>query len=239
MKVETVMTDDGPMDVHVAAPEAPGPHPAVVVMQEAFGVNRHIVDVCERLAREGFVAVAPDLFHRAGRGLTFGYDEFPKLRPFFAALTNDGIALDARAAIALLRARPDVRADRVGVTGFCVGGFAALLVAERTDVAAAVAFYGGGMVNARPGLRISPPLAAAEEIRAPMLFFFGSDDASIPPSDVDAVREKLTALGKTFEIVVYAGAGHGFFCDERASFAPEAAADAWTRTLSFFRQHLG
>jgi carboxymethylenebutenolidase len=226
----TVATEDGPMEAFVALPEEAGPRPAVVIAQEAFGVNDHIRDVCERFARAGFAALAPELYHRDGKGLVFGYDELPKAREHLREVTNEGLERDVVAALSALRAMPEVAASRVGIVGYCMGGFVAFLAACRTDVASTVVYYGGGIVNARPGFKLAPTLGEAERIRRPLLGLFGAEDASIPPADVEAIRARLKELGKAHELVVYEGAGHGFSCDPRASFHAAAAADAWSRT---------
>ena len=231
-------TPDGPMDAHRAAPPDGDRSPAVVVLQEAFGVDDHIRSVCRRFAREGYVAIAPELYHRQGAGRTFGYADFPAVRPHLAALTNEGIASDVRAAVARLRSDPAVDGARVAAVGFCAGGFAAFLAACRTDVAAAVCFYGGGIARERPGMKLQPLLPEAGSIACPVLAFFGAEDASIPPGDVDAIGARLRELGKTFEIVSYPAAGHGFFNDERSSYRADAAVDAWQRTLEWLERRL-
>lgn len=240
--LESVLTIDSPggaMRAHRAAPPDGEPAPAVIVLQEAFGVDEHIRSVCRRLAREGYLAVAPELYHREGHGVTLGYGDFSLVRPHLARLDNADVEQDLKATLAALRADPAADAARVAALGFCAGGFAAFLAACRTDVAAAVSFYGGGIVRERPGLRLTPLLGEAEGIRCPVLAFFGEDDASIPASDVAAVGEKLRALGKPFEIVSYPGAGHGFFNDARPAYRASAAVDAWHRTLDFLARHLG
>lgn len=232
-------TPDGPMEAHRAAPPAGDRNPAVVVLQEAFGVDDHVRSLCRRFAREGYVAVAPELYHREGPGKTFGYGDFTAVRPHLAALTNVGIAADLRAVLDVLRADPGVDGDRVAAVGFCAGGFAAFLAACRTDVAAAVCFYGGGIVRERPGMKLQPLLPEADRITCPVLAFFGAEDASIPAADVDAVGARLRELGKTFEIVSYPAAGHGFFNDDRSSYRADAAVDAWQRTLDWLERRPG
>lgn len=207
--------------------------PGVVVLQEAFGVNDHIRDVCRRLAAEGCAALAPELYHRAGPHRVFDYGDFGAVRPLLNDLSNDGLETDLEAAIGFLRGEPRVEKSLVSAVGFCVGGFVAFLTACRTDVAASVCFYGGGIVRRRPGARMTPLLAEAGRIRCPVLGLFGGDDASIPAEDVAALSDRLAALGKPAEIVTYPGAGHGFFCDRRDSYRPEAAKEAWRRTLAW------
>jgi carboxymethylenebutenolidase len=236
----TISTPDGPMLAFVAAPDAaaPGLAPAVVVVQEAFGVNLHIEDVCRRFARAGYVALAPEIFHRDGAGLAIPYSEGPRAMEHLGRLTNEGIATDLRAALAALRADPRIDPSRVGLVGFCVGGFAAFLGACRLDPAATVAFYAGGLVHVRPGALLVPVLAEAGAIRAPLLCLFGGDDGGIPPADVEAVRAKLTEVGVPHEVIVYDGARHAFFNDLRPAFYPEAAARAWDATLAFLARGL-
>lgn len=229
----TLHTPDGPMDAFVADPGQGGP--ALLVIQEAFGVNDHIQDICRRLAAAGWLAVAPDLFHRSGKRLTYGYDEFQKIMPIFAALTNDALETDIRAALDWLRGR----ATRVGVVGFCMGGFSAFLAACRTDVDSAVCFYGGGIVHAREGLAMRPVLKEAVNMKCPVLLFFGGRDKSIPRDDVRTIEDALTRLDKKHEVVVYDDADHGFNCDRRASYHAPSAADAWRRTIDWFQKTLG
>jgi carboxymethylenebutenolidase len=234
----TIETDEGPMDAFVAVPDGSARGPALVVLQEAYGVNAHIREVCRRLAREGVVALAPELFHRAGRGVEIAYTDHAKIMPFLGGLDNDDLERDERAALAHLRRHPRVDPARVGAIGWCMGGFAAFLAACRTDVAATVAFYGGGIVRPRPTIGLTPLIDEAGAIKAPILLVFGEADQGIPPADIEAIRAALTAAGADFEIVVYPGAGHGFFCDERPVYHAEAAAAAWTKTVAWLRAHL-
>ena len=233
----TLETPSGPMEAFQVLPDAEGPLPALVVAMEAFGVNTHIQEVCRRFAREGYAALAPDFYHRTGRMLTYAYDD-PKRREAFSALTNAGIETDVNAALAHLGGLDAVDAGRMGIAGFCVGGFMAFLAACRTDVATAVCFYGGGIVNPREGLRLEPLLSEAANIKVPVLCFFGDRDTSIPTSDVDAIRNRLGMQPREHQVVVYPGAEHGFFCDERASFKADAAADAWQRTVKWLEIRL-
>ena len=238
---ESVTTFDGPegrIRAHRAAPPAGDPAPAVIVLQEAFGVDDHIRSICRRLAREGYLAVAPELYHREGEGITLGYGDFSLVRPHLSLLDNAGIESDLKTTLRALRADPDVDGARIAALGFCAGGFAAFLAACRTDVAAAICFYGGGIVRERPGMRMSPLLPEADRIACPLLAFFGEEDASISAADAAALGDRLRALGKSFEIVSYPAAGHGFFNDARDSYRASAAVDAWQRTLAFLDREL-
>jgi carboxymethylenebutenolidase len=231
-------TADGPMAAYLAVPASAGPHAALVVVQEAFGVNAHIRDVCDRFAAAGYVALAPEIFHRAGSGLDIPYTAMPAAMAQLALLTNAGLEQDLAAALAHLRGRADVDPARVGVVGFCVGGFAAFLAACRLDPAATVSFYGGGIVRARAGLALEPLLDEAGGIRAPLLCVFGSEDGGIPPADVAAIRARLQNPDNMHEVVMYDGAKHAFFCDARPAYHPAAAQAAWQRTLAWCERHL-
>jgi carboxymethylenebutenolidase len=236
----TIDTPDGPMDAYLAAPaDAPRRLPGVVVLQEAFGVNEHIKDVCRRFARAGYVALAPEVYHRAGKGVEVPYTEGPRAMELLAALTNAGLTTDLAAALAALRADPRVDPAHVGIVGFCAGGFAAFLGACRLDPAAVVVFYGGGIVRPREGMAIAPVLAEADAIKAPVLCLFGSADGGIPPADVEAIRARLAGVSAVHEVVVYEGAKHAFFNDLRpAAYDATAAKEAWERALAWLGRYL-
>lgn len=224
----------------LARPEGEGPFPAVVVYMEIFGVNEHIRDVTGRLAEEGFLAVAPDFFHRTGPGVELGYDDDGMARgmTLLGQLDADEMIADARATLAWLRARPDVRGERIGAMGFCIGGHMAYLTACETDVAASAAFYGGGIAApSGPGGK-KGTLERTGGIQGRLVCFFGEQDALIPRDQVDSIRAALERHGVRHDVVVYPGADHGFFCDQRATWQKEAAEDAWARTLQLFADEL-
>jgi carboxymethylenebutenolidase len=229
-----VETPDGPMPLTQAIPAEP--RAAVVVIQEAFGENTYIESVVQRLAAEGYHAVAPHLFHRSGGG-TVPYGDFAKVLPMFEPLTDERILDDVDAALAHLRAA-GWDDHNIGLVGFCFGGRVSFLVALRRRIGAAVGFYGGGIVTARfpqfPAL-----VEEALTLQTPWLGLFGDDDQSIPVDDVERLRDVLDERAPVATHVVrYAGAGHGFHCDQRDAYREEAAADGWTRTMAWFEQHL-
>jgi len=237
MDVQTQMVEipsgAGTMPAFLARPKTDGRTdgrlPAVLVIMEAFGLNHHIKDVAQRVAAEGYVTLAPDLYYRGGKGRTAGYDELPAAIGLMQSLKDPDIVADVRSAVAYLEKDASVRADRIGITGFCMGGRVSFLAAaELPDkIKAAVPFYGGGI-----------PIDKTEKTKAPMLIFFGEDDGFIPLDQVDALRAELKKHGKPAEVVVYKGAGHGFFCNERESYQQQAASDSWERLKKFFAQHL-
>jgi len=224
-----VAAPGGRMPAQLARPVAAGRFPGVIVVQEAFGLNGHIKGVAGRLAAEGYVTLAPDLFYRGGAGRTAGYGELPKALEMMGALKDAQIIEDVAAAVAHLERDAAVRADRIGITGFCMGGRVSYLAACALSdkFKAAVPFYGGGI-----------PVERTDGLACPVLALFGEDDPYIPLTQVAHLRAEASRLGKRVDVTVYPKAPHGFFCDERDSYRPEAAADAWRRTLAFFGQHL-
>lgn len=235
-----VTTADGPMIVHVVSPKnlKAKTFPTLIVLQEAFGVNHHILNVCQRLADNGYVALAPELFHRFGQGVEVGYTDFAKSRPMMAELTNDRLTQDMNAALQLAQALPQVDRSKIGAIGFCMGGFTAVLGACRLPFKAAVSFYGAGMVHARPGIGFSPLLEEFSKVKCPLFLGWGTNDQGIPGQDVEAVRDALAELNKDATTKVYPESNHGFMCDERSSYNPKTAEMAWSDALSWLRTHL-
>lgn len=221
------------MAVYDARPDA-SVRGAVLVVQEAFGVNAYIESVCRRLSREGYRALAPALFHRAGGG-TAPYDDFSKVMPLFAGVDDDSTLMDLDAVLEELRA-DGVRDASIGVVGFCFGGRASFLAAARRRLGAAVGFYGGGIVSERLGRPALVGETAA--LATPWLGLFGDCDEGIPTADVESLRAALTSAPVATDIVRYPDAEHGFHCDVRASYCEAAALDGWSRALAWFDRHL-
>jgi carboxymethylenebutenolidase len=197
------------------------PKAAIVVIQEIFGVNHHIRAVCDRLAGEGYVAIAPSIFDRIEPNFTSGYslDEIAVARKFVSNPDWAAMLRDTQAAIDAVR---DV--GPVGIIGFCLGGSIAYAAATKlSGLSAAVGYYGGAIAR-----------FADDKPQVPTQLHFGEKDASIPLSDVDMIRTKRPEV----EIHVYPGAQHGFHCDERASYDKKSAEIAWPRSLAFFAKHL-
>ena len=234
-----IPTSDGAMGAHVSRPQAVGPFPAVMVLMEAFGLNAHIRSVADRIAREGYVAVAPDLYHRSPDGVA-EYSDLPRALTLMSQLDDRKIVADLAATMRWLEAQPDVRADRVGVTGFCMGGRAAFLAACHLPVRAAAPFYGGGIGRVSVPSERTPhaPIEDAAKIEAEMILFYGDRDAFIPMEEVELVRDRLGKLGKRAQVVVYPGADHGFFCNERPSYHEAAAQDSWRKLLRLLETQL-
>ena len=209
------------------------PRRAVIVVQEAFGVNDHIIDLCERLARDGYMAVAPHMFHRTGDHV-FAYDDFSSIFSHIEAMTMDGVMEDIDAAIGAI-SDSGVATSKIGIVGFCMGGSISMHVAATRDIGAGVGFYGGGI----KGRWFFPSqIDAVEHLRAPWLGIFGDKDQSIPVQDVEELREASKLSPNQVEIIRYKDADHGFNCDARASFHAESASDAWQRMLDWYDTYL-
>jgi carboxymethylenebutenolidase len=197
---------------------AGAPRGGIVVIQEIFGVNRHIRAVTDQFAAAGFTAIAPALFDRVERNVDVPYTDVPKGRKYVQQLKNEKVLLDVQAAINRLNA-----AGKVGVVGYCWGGTMAYVAAARLKVAAAVVYYGGGIEQ-----------YLAENPRCPIMFHFGEKDAHIPLSTVEKVKAEVPE-GRVY---LYP-ADHGFNCTDRESFNPASAKLALKRTIEFFHEHVG
>jgi carboxymethylenebutenolidase len=216
-------SNGGTAEGYLALPET-GSGAGVIVIQEWWGLVPHIKNVCERFAAEGFVALAPDLYH--GR-TTASPDEAGKM---MMALNIEQAEKDLRGAIEYLLAHESVRGEAVGTVGFCMGGALSLYAASKNEqVGACVVFYGG-----HP--KIKPDL---ENMRAPLLGIYAERDDFATPALAHELEAKMRSLGKSAEIHVYDNADHAFFNEDRPEvFNATAAADAWQRTIRFLREHL-
>ena len=215
--------DGGNTSGYLATPKQ-GTGPGVIVIQEWWGLVDHIKDVCDRFADEGFVALAPDMYH--GK-TTKSPDEAGKL---MMALRIDQAEKDLGGAVQYLLTLDSMTSRKIGVIGFCMGGALALYTATKNqNIGACIVFY-GIHPNVKPDL---------PNLNAPVLGIFGEKDRSVPPAAVHELESKIKNLGKQVEMKIYPGADHAFFNDTRPEvYKTEAAADAWQRTIAFLRQHL-
>jgi carboxymethylenebutenolidase len=224
-KVTLSVSDGTSMDAFVARPAQKGP--GLLVLQEAFGVNAHIRDVAQRFAREGYLAIAPELFHRTAPGFESGYGDFEKVKPHYMAMTLPGLEADCRAAHDWLSSQ-GVKA--AGAIGFCLGGRAAYVANSILPLKAAVSFYGAGIA---PDL-----LGRAKDQSGPIVLFWGGLDKHISPEVRRAVADALRAAGKSFVEVDFSAADHGFFNDARSSYEPASAEQAFALAKAFFKKNL-
>ncbi|MFN5514135.1 MAG: dienelactone hydrolase family protein [Cyanobacteriota bacterium] len=235
----TVPNQDLAIDAYFACPEGPGPFPAVIVVQEIFGVNAHIRDVTERLAREGYAAIAPALYQRLAPGFETGYTpEAVELGKRYKAQTQaEELLGDLQATMDFLYQLPQIQTQGVGLIGFCFGGLVAFIGASLASVIATASFYGAGIPHWSPGDG-KPALEYVENFGGAVYAFFGLEDQSIPVEDVNLIEDRLRQANPRHRVFRYSGADHGFFCDQRDSYEPKAAADAWEHTLWLFKSHL-
>lgn len=233
-KTVQVATTSGGMKLYDARPDGQAKG-AVIVIQEAFGVNPHIEDVTRRFAAAGYRAVAPHLFYRSGDP-ALSYDDREQIWSHMQSLTMDGLLDDVDASEGYLE-DAGFDAARIGIVGFCMGGSVTFLAAAKRSLGAAVSFYGGGVAEGRFGM---PPLIElAAGLQTPWLGLFGDQDQGIPVEQVEALEKAVTGATVATQVVVYPGAGHGFHCDARPESYHEASAkDAWSRTLAWFGEHL-
>ena len=216
------------------AAESGVPKGAVVVVQEAFGVNGHIQDVADRFAAEGYRAVVPHLFHREGDPV-IAYEDMENAIAQVRKLTKQGLAEDLGIAYGHLR-EDGFDDSRIAIVGFCMGGTVAFIEACERPLGAAVTFYGGGIAEGRFG---APALLElAPTLKTPWLGCYGDQDRGIPVEQVEQLRSAITAAPVDTEIVRYPDAGHGFHCDARAAYHEPSARDAWSRTLAWLDEHL-
>ena len=222
--------DGTTMQSYVVRPADAGRKPGLIVFQEAYGVNAHIRDVCARFAAQGFVVIAPELYHRTGTHVEGPYGDFAALGPHFNAVSSDTIAADSRAAHAWLTSQAEVDPNRIATIGYCMGGRAAFVANLELPLAAAVTYYGGG---------IPPLLDRVHQLHAPHLFCWGGKDTHIPLEQTRAIDDAIRAADKPYTSVTFGEAGHAFFCDQRPDYRPDAAAEAWALTIAFFARTVG
>jgi carboxymethylenebutenolidase len=230
---------DEHMDAYFAFPAEGGPYPGIVLFQEIFGVNDHIREVCRRIAEQGYVVVAPDIYHRTAQRLELGYEpeDVAKGREHKDKCTMDGLLADTRKAIQALHDRADVKSGGVGCVGFCFGGHVAFIAATLSDIQATACFYGGGITTMRPGGG-EPSIKLAPQIEGRILMLYGDDDKGIPPEQVAEVRNALADAGARYEVRTFVGAGHGFACDKRLSYNVGASNEAWKMVFAMWDAEL-
>lgn len=231
------------LPAYVARPRTRGRHPAVIVVNEIFGIHAYIKDVCHRLAHAGYGAIAPDYFDRAGDPST--HTDFAAIRPIVAAATYEQVMGDTEGALAWLKRQRFVARDKIAITGFCWGGAAVWMAAARfgADIKAGVAWYGRLVAPPADGFGAEAgrpwPVDIAGALRTPVLGLYAGNDRGIPLSTVEEMRAALGAAGNPShsDIVVFPGVEHGFHADYRPSYNEAAARDGWARMLAWLRDH--
>ncbi len=230
----TLTVNGESMEMYASLPSESGPHPAVVIAFHVGGVDEFDRVMADRLAEEGYVAVVPDLFHRLSREVLDG----PRLGRL-DHLSDPDIIADMNAAVDFLKAQSSVDSERIGVTGFCMGGRVAWLMAATNPIFKAVMPFYGGNIMTPWGAADQSPFELTAGINCPMLFHFGATDGNPSPDDQAKLDAELTRLGKPHEFYSYPGAGHAFMDFTNPDrYHREAAEIAWLRTLEFFATHL-
>jgi carboxymethylenebutenolidase len=227
-----VPNQDLEIDSYLAQPVAAGTYPGIIVVQEIFGVNAHIRDVTERIARLGYVAIAPSIYQRQAPGFETGYTpaDVEQGRVYKDQTTAAELLSDMQATIDYLKREFGI--SQFGTIGFCFGGHVVYLAATLPDVRVTASFYGGGIATMTPGGG-APTISRTKEIHGTIWCFFGTRDPLIPNEQVDQIEQELQKHGIDHQIFRY-DADHGFFCNERDSYDPQAAADSWEKVQELF-----
>ncbi|MEO1340786.1 MAG: dienelactone hydrolase family protein [Cyanobacteria bacterium J06635_13] len=228
------------IDAYLAAPTTAGIYPGIIVIQEIFGVNEHIQDITERLASEGYMAIAPAIYQRQAPGFAVGYSEaeVQEGRRYKVQTQASELVSDVQSCIAYLYSQPQVKQAGVGTIGFCFGGHVVCLAATLADVSATASFYGAGIATWCPG-EAEPTISQTKDIKGAIYTFFGTQDPLIPNEQTEQIEQELQQQKIEHRVLRYEGATHGFMCDRRPnSYNPDAARDAWKKVLDLFSQKL-
>jgi carboxymethylenebutenolidase len=225
----------GDIPAYRAMPAAGGPFATVLVVHEIFGVHEHIKDICRRLAKAGYFAVAPALYAREGD--VSGMSDLKDVMKVAAKVPDRQVAADLDATVAWAASTGKANTAELGIVGFCWGGRQVwLYAAHNPHLKAGVAWY-GPLRWTKNDLTPKDPIDVAQQINAPVLGLYGGADEHIPPAQVNELRAALKAAGKHCEIVIYPGTPHGFNADYRPSYRPKQAREAWQRMLAWFKDH--
>ena len=231
-----IPVSDGEIPAYRAMPDMGGPFPVVLVVQEIFGVHEHIKDVCRRFAKEGYLAIATELYARQGDPSK--YTDWKQLYAELVSKVPDAqVMSDLDATVAWAGKTGSGNVDHVGVTGFCWGGrITWLYAAHNPSLKAGVAWY-GRLAGQSTELQPTYPIDLVADLKAPVLGLYGGQDTGIPPADVEKMRAALAAAKNPSEIVVFPDAPHGFNADYRSTYRADDAREAWRQCLAWFRGH--
>jgi len=227
-RFETLTVKGLPMQLYIAEPQGPGPHPAVIVAHHRWGIDEVTQDNAQRLARAGMVAAAPEHYFRRPKG----EENIDSLRGVTDADFHDSVA----SSIAHIHSLPLVEKGNIGIFGQCTGGRTAFLISSTMPMKACCALYSGGMMQARG--EGPAPIDLLQNIGCPVIGFFGNDDQNPSPADVDRIAATLKTHGKNFAFHRYDGAGHAFQNFKEASYRKAASDDAWAKLIPFFQSAL-
>ncbi len=221
---------------YYVTPAGTGKFPTVIVLMEAFGLNKWCKSICDRLAQSGFAAIAPDFY----RGTTYAYTDIQSAIAKLKSLKDDAIMSDVGKSIEFLARRSEINANAIGVIGFCSGGRYTFLTnaVYPAQIKAAVAFYGGGIDTPADPVGRKSLLSRVDTMQAPIMLMYGAEDQSIAADEQGRIATALSKAKKRYILNLFPKAGHGFMSDRRDSYSPEAAAEAWLMTTGFLKQNL-
>ncbi len=226
----------GGLRAYYGAPDGPGPHASIVVYIEAFGVNDHFKNVTQRFADEGFATITPDIYD----GEIYSYDDLEGAIGKLKAMDDDNVMHQTERCLDWLSGRSEADANRAGVTGFCMGGrFTFLANAQLASrFRGAASFYGGGIGPEQDGAGRKTLLDRISEIQSPILLWYGSEDQSIQPDELGRIAKAMAEGKKHYSMTCFPNVGHGFFCEDRASYDRYAAESSFKQTVQFFKTQL-
>lgn len=229
-RVSIPVADGTNMNGHLVIPEGDGPKPGILLYQEIFGVNAHIRDVAARYAGQGYVVLAPDMFHRQVENYEAGYTNIPDSIAIAMKYTGEQSEADVRAAYDFFSKHPGVKSDRIASLGFCMGGRLAFVSNGVSPLRCAISFYGS----------IAPDkVSFAASQSGPTLMLWAGRDAYIPAENIRATVDAMKAAKKPYISIEFSENNHGFFCDAREDYEAGAASQAWALTTAFLKTHLG
>lgn len=237
-----VKSGGGDMSLFTYRPDGDGKRPAVIVIQEVFGVNDNVKGIANHYADEGFFAVAPDMFHRQGQHLDVPYADMDRAIALRGSMSNDDIIADVTATVDYLKSDPNVDSDNIGIVGFCFGGMVSYLSAATVPGITAGAIYYGGGILPREGSPADAPRIldqTAGSVKVPLIAFWGGKDQNPTPAQSKEITDTLKGKGVSIDATWYDDAGHGFMCEGRASWNEAAANDSWSKVIPFFKKNLG
>ena len=240
IKKEKVSFTNGELNIsaYLCRPKQEGHYPGVIILQEIFGLNLHIREVTEKVAEEGYIALAPALYQRQAPDFEAGYEEQDVAigRKYKEQTKASELLSDISQAISFLKTSSQCQQNNVGVLGFCFGGHVAYLAATLPEVKATIIFYGAGIPTMTPGGG-PPTLSRTKDIKGSIHCFFGAMDPLIPKNHVDKIQEELKTNNVDFSVSLFP-AGHGFFCNHRPDFDESSAQLAWEKVKTFFKNKL-
>lgn len=233
----TLPNSDIGLQAYLAQPTNGKTYPGIIVVQEIFGVNDHIKDITERIAKEGYIAIAPAIYQRQAPGFAVGYsdEEVTEGRKHKVQTKASELLADIQAAIDYLYKLPNIKTEGVGTVGFCFGGHVVYLAATLPQVKATASFYGAQIATWCPG-EDAPTIERTKDITGKVYCFFGTEDPLIPNEQTEQIEAELQRQQIPHKVYRYEEVSHGFMCDRRASYDKAAADDAWVKMLDLFSQ---